>query len=87
MTIVFTGWAVGNLIAPQIFQKSDAPRYLHGFLAHIVIYAIFVGIVIVTRVILIARNCSKEQESSEISHGLAFEDLTDRQNPNFRYVY
>jgi uncharacterized membrane protein len=87
MTIIFIGWAVGNLIAPQIFQNSDAPRYLHGFLAHIVIYAVFIGIVILTRVILMAKNRSKERGSSEISHELAFDDLTDQQNPNFRYVY
>ncbi|CAI7564078.1 unnamed protein product [Penicillium pancosmium] len=87
MTIIFIGWAVGNLIAPQIFQNSDAPRYLHGFLTHIVIYAVFIGIVILTRVILMAKNRSKEQGSSEISHELAFDDLTDQQNPNFRYVY
>ncbi|KAJ5546733.1 hypothetical protein N7494_004318 [Penicillium frequentans] len=87
MTMVFIGWAVGNLIAPQIFQNSDAPRYLHGFVAHIVIYAVFVAFVSLTRVILMARNRSKEQGSSEISHELAFEDLTDRENPNFRYVY
>lgn len=87
MTMVFIGWAVGNLIAPQIFQNSDAPRYLHGFVAHIVIYAVFVALVFLTRVILMARNRSKEQGSSEISHELAFEDLTDRENPNFRYVY
>lgn len=87
MTMVFIGWAVGNLIAPQIFQNSDAPRYLHGFVAHIVIYAVFVALVFLTRVILMARNRSKEQSLSEISHELAFEDLTDRENPNFRYVY
>ncbi|KAJ5581296.1 hypothetical protein N7450_007597 [Penicillium hetheringtonii] len=87
MTITFIGWAVGNLIAPQIFQDSDAPRYLHGFLAHIVIYAVFIGLTILTRVILMARNRSKGQGSTEVSHELAFDDLTDRQNPNFRYVY
>ncbi|KAJ5708149.1 major facilitator superfamily domain-containing protein [Penicillium malachiteum] len=87
MTILFVGWAVGNLIAPQIFQSSDAPRYLHGFIAHIVIYAVFICLVFVTRVILLARNRSKEQGSSGISHELAFDDLTDRENPNFRYVY
>lgn len=87
MTIIFIGWAVGNLIAPQIFQNSDAPRYLHGFLAHVVIYAVFIGLVVLTRMILMARNRLKEQESREISHELAFADLTDQQNPNFRYVY
>ncbi|QKX55285.1 uncharacterized protein TRUGW13939_02377 [Talaromyces rugulosus] len=87
MTMLFIGWAVGNLIAPQIFQNSDAPRYLHGFLAHIVIYAVYVCLVLVTRVILVRRNRTKNQQSREISHDLAFEDLTDLENPNFRYVY
>ncbi|KAJ5679912.1 hypothetical protein N7462_008156 [Penicillium macrosclerotiorum] len=87
MTMVFIGWAVGNLIAPQIFQNKDAPRYLHGFLAHIVVYAVYVALVVLTRIILIARNRSKVQGSTQISHELAFEDFTDRENPNFRYVY
>lgn len=87
MTIVFIGWAVGNLIAPQIFQNSDAPRYLHDFVAHIVIYAVFVALVFLTRVVLMVETRSKEQGSSKISHALAFEDLTDRKNLNFRYVY
>ncbi|KAJ6093975.1 hypothetical protein N7467_002820 [Penicillium canescens] len=87
MTMLFVGWAVGNLIAPQIFQNKDAPRYLHGFLAHIVIYAVYVALVILTRVIIMARNRSKKQATSEVVHDLAFEDLTDRENPNFRYVY
>ncbi|KAI2950737.1 hypothetical protein CBS147323_10665 [Aspergillus niger] len=87
MTFLFVGWAVGNLIAPQIFQDSDAPRYLHGFLAHIVIYAVFIALTVLTRVILTRRNKAKEGESSDVSHELAFQDLTDRENPNFRYVY
>lgn len=87
MTMLFIGWSVGNLIAPQIFQDGDAPRYLHGFLAHVIIYAVYIGIVILTRVIIMARNRSKERVASEISHDLAFQDLTDRENPNFRYVY
>ncbi|KAF9890628.1 hypothetical protein FE257_005759 [Aspergillus nanangensis] len=87
MTMVFIGWSVGNLIAPQIFQDSDAPRYLHGFLAHIVVYAVYVCLVIATRFVLMARNRAKTQPGGEISHDLAFQDLTDRENPNFRYVY
>ncbi|KAJ4253928.1 hypothetical protein NW762_010326 [Fusarium torreyae] len=87
MTIVFIGWSVGNLIAPQIFQEKDAPRYLPGFLVHIVIYGVYMGLVILTRIVLMARNRSKAQLVSEVSHDLAFQDLTDRENPNFRYVY
>lgn len=87
MTLLFIGWAVGNLIAPQIFRTSDAPRYLHGFLAHIVIYAVYVALVVVTRLVLVARNRSKDQQSSGAFYDFSFNDLTDRENPNFRYVY
>jgi hypothetical protein len=87
MALLFIGWAVGNLIAPQIFRTSDAPRYLHGFLAHIVIYAVYVALVVVTRLVLVARNRSKDQQSSGTFYDFAFNDLTDRENPNFRYVY
>lgn len=89
MTLVFIGWAVGNLIAPQIFQEKDAPRYLKGFLVHIVVYGVYIGLVVLTRVVLMARNRRKDSEASETeaSLDLAFADLTDLENPNFRYVY
>ncbi|PYH46401.1 putative MFS transporter [Aspergillus saccharolyticus JOP 1030-1] len=66
---------------------SDAPRYLHGFLAHIVVYAVFIALTLLTRLILTRRNRSEEQEGGHVSHELALQDLTDRENPNFRYVY
>lgn len=86
MTMLFVGWAVGNLIAPQIFQTSDAPRYLHGFISHLIIYCVYLGVVIVTRIVLMARN-RRKNSVAEITHDLAFQDLTDTENPNFRYVY
>lgn len=82
------------MAAPQIFQAKDAPRYPHGFIAHMVIYGIYVGLVVLTRAILMRRNAQKEKLMREsaasdttISHDLAFQDLTDRENPNFRYVF
>ncbi|KAJ8113977.1 hypothetical protein OPT61_g4035 [Boeremia exigua] len=83
MTMVFIGWAVGNLIAPQIFQEKDAPRYLPGFLVHIGVYAAYLCLVVVTRIVLMARNRRKDAEATQISHDLAFQDLTDVKNPNF----
>ncbi|KAF7670606.1 mfs general substrate transporter [Alternaria burnsii] len=87
MTMVFVGWSVGNLIAPQIFQTKDAPRYLPGFLVHIVIYGLYIGLIALTRFVLMARNRRKDAVISEVTHELAFQDLTDTENPNFRYVY
>lgn len=87
------GWAAGNMAAPQIFQTSDAPRYIHGFIAHLCIYGVYVLLVIVTRAILMRRNAKKVAAASEeivsggVPHDLAFQDLTDKENPNFRYLY
>lgn len=81
------------MAAPQIFQTSDAPRYIHGFIAHLCIYGVYVLLVIVTRTILMRRNAKKVAAASEeivsggVTHDLAFQDLTDKENPNFRYVY
>ncbi|RAH41027.1 putative MFS transporter [Aspergillus brunneoviolaceus CBS 621.78] len=86
MTMIFVGWAVGNLVAPQVFQNSDAPRYLHGFLAHIVIYGVYGALVAGTWLLLLARNRLKTQAAPDLNHELAFDDLTDKENPNFRYV-
>ena len=33
------------MAAPQIFQAKDAPRYTHGFIAYMVIYGVYVGLV------------------------------------------
>lgn len=62
MTLVFIGWSVGNLIAPQIFQTKDAPRYLPSFLVHIVVYCVYIGLVVLTRVVLMTRNRRKAAE-------------------------
>lgn len=91
---IAAGWAAGNMAAPQIFQAKDAPRYTHGFIAHMVIYGVYIGLVFLTRAILMRRNAQKEKLMREsaasgaaVSHDLAFQDLTDRENPNFRYVF
>lgn len=84
------------MAAPQIFRPSDAPRYIHGFIAHIIVYGIYMGLVVLTRVMLMRKNASKRSAAAaamegasgeNISHDLAFQDLTDKENPNFRYVY
>jgi len=56
-------------------------------------------ILLVTRWLLTRRNVEKKTESQQtmstteadgaekITHSRAFDDLTDRENPDFRYVY
>ena len=101
--------AAGNMAAPQLHQKSDAPRYRKGFTAHFCLYVLFNIFLGVLRVLLVRRNKQKAalearvapagtgaaQEEEErqdesknaasVSHANAFADMTDKENPAFRY--
>ncbi|PVH74047.1 MFS general substrate transporter [Cadophora sp. DSE1049] len=99
LSMTFIAWAAGNMTAPQIFQASDQPRYQKGFIAHFCLYVLFNIILLVTRWLLTRRNIGKKADSlqttsgteadgaEKITHSRAFDDLTDRENPDFRYVY
>lgn len=101
LTMTFLFWAAGNMTAPQIFQNSDKPRYTKAFTAHFIIYALFNITLVVMRIILTKRNHSKmataavdigdvsasgiNKGDEKIAHAHAFEDMTDIENPDFRY--
>ncbi|KAI1762231.1 putative MFS transporter [Hypoxylon sp. FL1150] len=100
LAMTFIGWAAGNMAAPQIFQESDAPRYQKGFTAHFCLYVLFNIFLVILRVLLTKRNAAKRQDAvtsaggehdssshgdEKIAHAHAFDDLTDKENPDFRY--
>ncbi|KAH7231571.1 hypothetical protein FSOLCH5_005005 [Fusarium solani] len=101
LAITFVAWAAGNMTAPQIFQKSDAPRYKHGFTAHFCLYGLFNIFLVILRILLTRRNILKKKAAAEVSHAdagsekgseedqvqhrNAFADMTDKENPDFRY--
>ncbi|KAM0278265.1 hypothetical protein ACHAQH_005278 [Verticillium albo-atrum] len=84
---------VGLLIAfycTQFFLAEgnlawDAPRYRTGFTIHFCLYVIFNIILVAMRVLLTRRNKNKRDE--KIGHSNAFADLTDKENPDFRYEF
>ncbi|KFY59646.1 hypothetical protein V496_05600 [Pseudogymnoascus sp. VKM F-4515 (FW-2607)] len=100
LAMTFVAWAAGNMTAPQIFQKGDAPRYRAGFTAHFCLYVLFNIFLVVLRLLLTRRNKAKQiataaglalegttdlkQVDGKITHARAFDDLTDKENPDFR---
>lgn len=99
-SLVFVAWAVGNAIGPQVFQDNDAPRYIKAFVAHIIVYGIQLGAIVFLRIRLMRLNALKRRAQAatsnepsskdldeDLSHQHAFDDLTDQENPDFRYVY
>ncbi|KAK1977240.1 major facilitator superfamily transporter [Colletotrichum cereale] len=93
ITSNFVFWAVGNSIGPQVFRSKDAPRY---FLALAIILGCFVLLVIVLfllRTYYVWQNklrdgkIARGEEVADNTHTHAFEDMTDKEDVNFRYVY
>lgn len=92
----FIAWSVGNAIGPQVFLTRDAPRYFIAFSTHMGCYVLLVLVIAFLRFNLVARNKAKDRLAEQRlaagdgrHEGLvhAFDDLTDKENPNFRYVF
>ena len=92
----FIFWATGNAIGPQVFLKWNAPRYIIAFSTHMGCYVLLVFVIGFLRWHLKKENAKKDRlqaefaaqavgQPVELSH--AFDDLTDRENLNFRYVF
>ena len=79
---------------PQVFLDKDAPRYLIAWGVHLACYAVMTLCVVFLRFYLIRQNKAKEEvlraQGVDVADpGLlhAFDDQTDRENLDFRYIY
>ncbi|KAI5867386.1 MFS general substrate transporter [Durotheca rogersii] len=90
----FIFWSAGNAIGPQVFLSRDAPTYYTAFATHLGCYSALVLILLYFRFHLVRQNKKRDalaaagaREAADAQMIHAFEDLTDRENPNFRYEY
>lgn len=90
----FVAWATGNAIGPQVFLTWNAPRYDIAWSVHMSCYALLVVVIVVLRWHLKRQNNKRDaiaaagvEEAKDDRYVHAFEDLTDFQNVNFRYMY
>ncbi|OBT75522.1 hypothetical protein VF21_04957 [Pseudogymnoascus sp. 05NY08] len=93
--LIAGSFSIGNIIGPQTFQARDAPRY---YPAKIAVMATQAGAAVVAIVLFgyyVWANKQKDKRQA-VKEGLAssagnekilWENLTDKENPNFRYVY
>lgn len=85
---VFLAYCIGNIIGPQAFIGSEAPIYQTGCKLIIGCVAGQVIIAIILRFVLIRRNRLLDEQGPVIEdENAALQDLTDFENPNFRYSY
>jgi hypothetical protein len=76
-----------------VFLTRDKPRYFIAFATHMGCYVLLVIVLVVLRWHLSNENKKKERlaeagvrEANDNKLVHAFDDLTDRENPNFRYM-
>ncbi|KAH9863339.1 hypothetical protein IAQ61_009616 [Plenodomus lingam] len=87
ITMNFFAWCAGNATGPKVFFDGD-PRYLKSLAIHLGCYSALLFVIAFLRFNLTLRNRRKDREfgkETDATHG--FDDLTDKENPNFRYVY
>lgn len=77
-----------------MFITSDAPRYFIAFSTHLGCYVLLVIVIIALRFYLRAQNKKRDElaasgvaEANDAGLVRAFDDLTDKENLAFRYVY
>lgn len=77
-----------------MFLTRDAPRYFIAFATHLGCYTLLVIDIVLLRWYLMAQNKKRDRLAAEGVRDAhdeafvhAFEDRTDKENPNFRYVY
>jgi len=88
---LFLSYSVGNLVAPQLFLAKEAPRYPTGFKGMIVAYIAMIVVEAVLMLWLIWENKRRDRKYGPVvpeeETDQDFLDLTDKEQPHFRYVW
>ncbi|KAG5815079.1 hypothetical protein H9Q74_010630 [Fusarium xylarioides] len=88
--MVFIAYCAGNIVGPHLFFPSEAPGYKSGFLAVMICLAISAVLCIALRFYLIWENKKRDDAGDAIEgslEGINLSDKTDREIPQFRYIY
>ncbi|KAL2848904.1 major facilitator superfamily domain-containing protein [Aspergillus pseudoustus] len=95
--MVFVAYCIGQIITPQFFISAEAPRYPTGFRAYFVTAAMMIVIEALLMVYLINENRRRDNRNEapitvdEGNQHIILEsdlmDLTDWEQPNFRYTW
>ena len=91
-SILYIGYAVGNLIGPQTFRANQAPAYTGGFVAMLACYCVCVLLMAVYWAI--AHNLNRRatvgvdpgEDGADGDLMDAFADKTDFQQKAFKYT-
>lgn len=88
-----TQYFPGNIVGPFFFKTEQSPTYPLGIDSMIFCHLTQIAVYLVFRTTLSVENRRRDRTMRNEGHEerdleeRAFRDMTDRENPNFRYVY
>ncbi|RMZ79259.1 hypothetical protein DV737_g3531, partial [Chaetothyriales sp. CBS 132003] len=94
MALISGSFSVGNIIGPQTFQARDAPQYIPAKIT--VLATQGAGALVAIALFLYYRWANARKETKQAQMGrdailseekIQWGNLTDKENPDFRYVY
>ncbi|KAM5350021.1 hypothetical protein ACJ41O_006526 [Fusarium nematophilum] len=88
--MTFMAYCTSNIVGPHLFFDREAPGYKSGFLAIMICFSVAVVLCVMQRIYLIRENRKRDlaDEALDVAPGtLNLMDKTDREIPQFRYVY
>ncbi|KAI5293377.1 hypothetical protein KEM52_005596 [Ascosphaera acerosa] len=89
--IYMSFYSAGNIIGPQTFRPKDAPQYVPAKITILVCFAAQIVLLYLVWWYLALQNKKKEKIRSAPDYvkveNSEFMDLTDRENPEFVYIY
>jgi hypothetical protein len=94
--MIWFGVCIGNIASPFFYKNDQAPTYRLGIGSVLVSNCVEFLLFFVFRYAFIWENRRKEKQREALRangedeatlNSTAFNDLTDKQNPNFVYVY
>lgn len=89
--IAILGYCAGNMASPQTFRTSDSPSYTPAKIAMIVSFSVatlsFLALYVLDDLENKRRDKKKQEQGDyELPENFEFADLTDKENPEFRYT-
>ena len=95
--MIWFGACLGNIAGPFFYLSSQAPKYQLGIGSLLVANCVELALFFVFRCAFQWENRRKEKRRAELRedgdsetdmlNATAFTDMTDRENPNFVFVY
>lgn len=78
---------LGNFIGPLVFLTREAPHYTTGFATVTATSALAIILALLYRYICIRENKARDDRGIAEGYDHAYEEMTDKKNPQFRYTY